>query len=150
MDRNFSIVLAAGFILAALGFSFNIYAGAIVAVLAGVLLLSLTIMKDSTDLPDIVAELSDDAKSIVLKNSGNASAHAIHVALVPENIEFDLPALAADATHTYSLGRMLTEVKVVVSFRNSAGDILNRSYRLSATDGNYDPLKPMMPLFGWK
>ncbi len=67
-------------------------------------MMSFMIMQDTTGIPEIVAKLSEDAKGIVLTNTGNARAEKIHVALVPSNIEFDIPSLDVDSTYEYSLG----------------------------------------------
>jgi len=150
MDRKLQILLVAGIIITLLLLSINIYVAGIVFVILAVITMSFMIMQDSTFLPDIVAELSDDAKAVVIRNSGNAMATKIHVALVPENIEFDLPFLAAEATHLHPLGKMIEDVKVVIRFENEQGTPFSRTYRLSAMGDGFEPLKPMMPLFGWK
>jgi hypothetical protein len=81
-----------------------------------VLIMSMLIMQDSTFHPDIAAQIRDDAKAIIIRNTGNSTAVKIHLALVPMNIEFDLPSLAADDSHEYPLATMVNEVKVVTTF----------------------------------
>jgi hypothetical protein len=149
MDRKIQILLIAGIIITLIVFLINIYAAGIVFILFVTLAMSLFIMQDSTSLPDVVAELSDDAKAVVLRNSGNSDALMIHLALVPMDIEHDLPSLAPDLTHEYPLGKMIDEVKAVVTFENDKGNKFSRSYSLSSR-GGYDPLKPMIPLFRQK
>lgn len=150
MDRKLQILLIAGIILTAIATFISIYAGGIVIIIVAAIVMSYLIMQDSTNLPDIVAELSDDAKAIVLRNTGNATAASVHVALVPENVEFDIPALAVDEAFRHPLDRMLEDVKVVVTFENDRRDSFSRSFRLSAYGDTFEPLKPMIPLFRWK
>jgi hypothetical protein len=150
MDRKLQILIVAGIILTILLLFINIYAAGIVFVLLVAIAMSLMIMQDSTALPDIVGELSDDAKAVIIRNSGNAMAMKIHVALVPINVEFDLPFLDVEATHLHPVGQMIEEVKVVIRFENEQGTTFSRTYRLSSLGDGFEPLKPMMPLFGWK
>jgi len=150
MDKKSQIVLVVGIAITILLLLFNIYLAGIVLVLVITTGMLLQIMQDRPSLPDIVASLSEDAKSIMLKNSGNSDALHIHVALVPMNAEYDVPALAVDESHTHPLDAMITEVKVVVTFENEEKGSFFRTYALSALGEQYDPFKPMIPLFRWK
>jgi hypothetical protein len=150
MDRKIQILLVSGIILTLIIFLINIYAAGIFFVILLAAVMCLQIMQDSSFHPDIAVELREDAKAIVLRNTGNSPAAKIHVALVPENIEYDIPSLAVDESHEHLLDCMITTVKVVVSFENERGDTFSRSYKLSAYGDGFEPLKPMIPLFGWK
>jgi len=150
MDQKTGILIVAGLLITVIVFFINIYAAGIIFVILIALVMTLLIMQDSAFLPDIVAELNPDAKAITLRNSGNAVAHRIHVALVPENIEFDLDSLQPDAVSVYSLEKMIHEVKLVVTFENDKNNIFTRTWQLSSTGESYDPLRPMIPLFRWK
>lgn len=149
MDNKSKIVLAFGIIITLCLLLFNIYAAGIAFVLVITIVMSLQIMQDSVSRPDIVASLAEDAKSVIIKNSGNAPALNIHVALVPLNTEYDIKFLAADETHTHPLASMIQEAKVVVTFENEEKMAFTRSYPLSVS-GEYDPFKPMIPVFKWK
>ena len=149
MDRKLQILLIAGIILTIIAFLINIYAGGVVFILFAVLVMSLFIMQDTKTLPDVVVELKDDAKGIIIRNSGNSDAVKVHVALVPLNIEYDIPVLAPDQVNEYPLETMLAEAKAVAAFENVMGNSFSRSYELSSR-GSYDPLKPMIPLFRHK
>ena len=150
MDKKSQIVLVLGIaITIIIYFIFDIYLAGIFFVLAITLYMSLQIMQDSVSHPHVEASLRDDAKSIILKNSGNSKAFQIHVALVPMNTEYDVPSLEVDETHTYPLASMIEEVKVVVTFENEKNHAFSQTYALSSL-GEYDPLKPMIPLFKWK
>ncbi|WP_321507420.1 hypothetical protein [uncultured Methanoregula sp.] len=150
MDNKTRILLVAGLLITIIAFFINIYAGGIVLIILATLVMSLFIMKDSVSLPDIVAEFTDDAKGIVIRNSGNDTAFDIHVALIPENIEYDLESLEPDASSVHPLEKMICSVKVVVTFRNTKQQAFSRTYPLSSTGDNFDPLKPMIPVFKWK
>ncbi|MCK9579902.1 MAG: hypothetical protein M0Q92_05560 [Methanoregula sp.] len=150
MDRKLQILLGAGIIITIISLLVSIYLAGVVFIILVAIVMSMLIMQDTTFLPDIMAEFSDDAKSVVIRNSGNAVAMKIHVAIVPTNIEFDLHSLAVEATYLHPLGQMCEEVKVAVSFENEKGTTFSRTYRLSSLGGGFEPLKPMIPIFGWK
>lgn len=150
MDRKIQLLLISGVVLTIIVFLINIYAAGIVFIIFVALLMSLFIMQDSTSLPDVVAEIKDDATAIVIRNSGNADALNVHVALVPMNIEFDISVLAPDQVNEYPLEKMIQKVTAVITFENVMGEPFSRSYRLSADGSEYDPLKPMIPLFRQK
>ena len=77
--------------------------------------------------------------------------YRIHVALVPFDIEFDIPQLAADAQYEYPFTRMIGEAKAVVAFDDTKGGHVSRTFSLSALGkGDDDLLRPMFPLFKWK
>lgn len=151
MERKHILILAAGAVFCVILFFINIYLGATGVIILAALAMSLWIMEDSRVLPEITVSLRDDAKKIRVKNEGNATAYAIHVALVPLDTEFDLPELAADAMYEYPLSSMIDEAKAVVSYRAQTGGETSRTFPLSALGKNGDDLlKPMFPLFKWK
>lgn len=150
MDKRSQIVLVSGIAITILLLLFNIYLAGIVFILVIALFMSLLIMRDSVSQPDVEASLSEDAKSINLKNSGNAPALNIHIALVPMNTEYDVPELAVDQSHTRSFDTMIQEVKILITFENEEKTVFSKSFLLSALGDAYDPLKPMIPLFKWK
>ena len=112
--------------------------------------MSLVIMQDTTFLPQVDARLRDDAKAIVLTNAGNSPAVKIHVALIPMDIEYDVGSLAVDESHEYLFASMIDEVKAVITFANEKGQQFSSSSLLSSSGEEFEPLKPMIPVFGWK
>jgi len=150
MDKRTTAVLAAGIIISSLLFFVNIYLAGMSFILVVVIVMSIIIMQDSTFLPQVDVRLREDAKAIVLSNGGNSPARKIHVALVPMNIEYDVSSLAVDESHEYLLSSMLAEVKVFVTFENEKGQPFSHSRSLSSTGEEFEPLKPMVPVFGWK
>lgn len=150
MDWRIQLLLVSGIVLTAIVFLINIYAAGIIFIIFVALLMSLLIMQDTTTLPDVIAEIRDDAKAITIRNSGNADALKVHVTLVPLDIEFDIAVLAPDQVNEYPLGKMIQEVKAVTTFENMRGESFSRSYKLSVNGSEYDPLKPMIPLFRQK
>ena len=151
MDRNQILILVFG-ALAVLGLLYiDIFYALIGAVIVGILLMSMHIMGETTVFPNVVAELTEDAKGVAVINKGNAEAKNIHVALVPLDMEFDVRSLAVDEQYNYSLPSMLAEAKAVVTFQSSSGGRYSRTYKLSALGKNgEDLLKPEFPLFSWK
>jgi hypothetical protein len=150
MDNRTKFLLIGGIILTIILFFVSIYLAGIVFIITAALVMSLAIMQDSSFHPDIVATLREDAKAIIVRNSGNAMAGKIHMALVPVNREFDLPMLAAEETHEFPLDTMAEDIKVVITFENEQQQPFSRSYNLSAMGGEFEPLKPMIPIFKWK
>lgn len=150
MDKKTTAVLAAGILVTLLLFLVNIYLAGIALILLVVIVMSVMIMQDTTFLPQVNVRLREDAKAIVLTNGGNSPALKIHVALVPMDIEYDVASLAVDESHEYPLPSMLAEVKVVVTFSNEKGQSYSQSQKLSAAGEEFEPLRPMFPMFGWK
>lgn len=149
MDKRTTAVLIAGFLIVLLLYFVSIYFAGIALIILVVLVMSLYIMQDTTFMPLVEARLKDDAKALVLTNPGNSPAVRIHVVLVPMDIEFDVPSLAADASYEYAFTSMISEVKVVIDFENEKGQKFTNARKLSATE-DFEPLKPMFPVFGWK
>ena len=112
MEKNTKILLVLGALFTIVLLFINIYLGGIVGVIFITLMMSLKIMHDTTGIPDIVAMLKDDAKGIVLTNTGNARAEKIHVVLVPNNIEFDIPSLDEDSSYVFPLTQWLRRSKL--------------------------------------
>ena len=150
MDKRTTAVLAAGILVTLLLFFINIYLAGMVFILVVVIVMSLMIMQDTTFRPLVNVRLKDDAKAIILTNGGNSPAVKIHVALVPMNIEYDVGSLAVDGSHEYPLPAMVTDVKAVITFENEKGQPFFHSQKLSASGEEWEPLKPMIPVFGWK
>jgi arginyl-tRNA synthetase len=108
------------------------------------------IMQDTTGIPEIAAKLRDDAKAIIITNTGNARAEKIHVALVPVNIEFDISSLEVDSSYEFSLNSMVENIKFTITYQNENGRLFSSSSKLSAFGEEPDLLKPMIPIFKWK
>lgn len=153
MDSRQSILIVVGAI-ACIGAAYftEIYYALIVLVIVGALYMTLWIMQDSAYLPQVSCSLSEDAKTIIVKNTGTASARRIHVSLVPLDIEFDIKELQPEEEETFTLEKMIHEAKAVVRFSSAESDnVVEQSYPLSSLSGGvYDPLKPTFPLFSWK
>ncbi|TAJ44591.1 hypothetical protein [Methanofollis fontis] len=150
MERLHLLILAVGVVIGgALAITVDVFMGVSVAIIFGTIAMSLHIMNDTKNLPDISCRLTEDAKAVQLKNSGNAPAEGIHVALVPLNIEFDVPVLGVEEEYTHALPEMVERVKVVITYRNTEGGGFNRTLKLSSMDDD-DPLKPAFPMFSWK
>jgi hypothetical protein len=150
MDPKVATFAVAGLLITLVLAFFDFYLAGIVLIIILTLCMSIFIMHDSRDLPDISAEFRTDAKAVILKNTGNAAAVSIHVSLVPLNIEFDIPTLAVDTQFEYTLPAMVAEIKVLFTYKNGKGDAFAKSVELNALKAPYDPLKPMLPLFRWK
>ena len=150
MEKNTKILLVLGVLFTVVLLFINIYLGGIAGVIFIAIAMSLLIMQDTTGVPEVVATLSEEAKSIILANTGNARAEKIHVTLVPSNIEFDIDSLDVDSVYEYSLGTMVQEIKIKITYSNENGRLFSSSKKLSVFDEEPDFLKPMLPMFKWK
>ena len=150
MDKNTKILLVLGSLITIVLLYINIYLGGIAGVIFITLMMSLKIMQDTTGIPDIVPTLKDDAKGIILTNTGNARAEKIHAVLVPNNITFDIPSLDVDLTYEFPFNEMIQEIKIVITWSNENGRQFSGSAKLSVFDEEPDLLKPMIPTFKWK
>ena len=126
------------------------YLSLIAVVITGIVVMVLAIGRDARDLPDIEVSLAEDARSITLRNRGNAPADQVHVSVVPIGLEADLPSLEIEAVHELPLPEQVAEVKAVVTFKNSRGQPFRRTALLSALHGQDDPLRPAFGIFGYK
>jgi hypothetical protein len=150
MEKNIKIFIILGALVTLLLVFVNIYLAGIVGLIFISLVMSLKIMQDSAGIPDVVPALMEDAKGIVLTNTGNARAEKIHVVLIPNNIEFDIPSLDEDASYEYPFKEMIQEVKILITFTNEDKKQFSRSKKLSVFGEEPDLLKPMFPTFKWK
>jgi len=150
MDKRIQIILVLGILITIASLFYDIYLAGIVGVIFIAIIMSLMIMQDTTGIPEVVAKLSEDAKSIVLINTGNARAEKIHVTLVPNNIEFDIASLDVDSAYEYSLGTMVQEIKIKITYSNENGRLFSSSKKLSVFEEEPDLLKPLIPMFKWK
>lgn len=150
MERSLVIVIVLGLAAAAGLLLVSPYLSLIALVIAAVVVMALAIGRDSRDLPDIEASLAEDARSVMLRNTGNAPAHQVHASLVPIGVEVDLSSLAVDEVHELPLAEQVTEVKVVLTFKNSEEQPFHRTALLSALHPEQDPLRPAFNIFGYK
>ena len=150
MERSLVIVIVLGLAAAAGLLLVSPYLSLIALVITGIAVMALAIGRDARDLPDIQVSLAENARSIALRNTGNAPALEVHASLVPIDVEADLPTLAVEEIHEQPLPGQVAEVKVVVTFKNSKGQTFRRTALLSALHPESDPLRPAFGIFGYK
>ena len=150
MERSLVIVIVLGLAAAAGLLLISPFLSLMALIIAGVVAMALAIARDTRDLPDIEASLSEEARSVILRNRGNAPALKLHVSFVPIGVEVDLPSLGVEAVHELPLPGQASEVKVVVTYNNSKGQPFRRTALLSALHAPEDPLRPAFGLFGYK
>ncbi|MEN6342764.1 MAG: hypothetical protein ABFC89_09420 [Methanospirillum sp.] len=150
MERSLVIVIVLGLVAAAGLFFVSPYLSLMALIIAGVVGMALAIGRDTHDLPDVVASLAEDARSIMLRNRGNAPALQLHVSIVPIGVDADIASLAVEEMHEQPLPEQVTEVKVVVTYKNSKGQPFRRTALLSALHPEEDPLRPPFGIFGYK
>jgi hypothetical protein len=151
-NRTQIVVLAIAAVITIALFFIDIFFGLMAVIVLAVLFMSVRIMGETTQYPDVVATLPENARGILLTNRGNDRALDIHITLVPQDIEFDLPNLEAEASHIFALPQMIEQVKVLLTYKNRKGGVVSRTYRLSSMEEGTeeDLLKPAFPIFGWK
>ncbi|NLA99570.1 MAG: hypothetical protein GX837_01160 [Methanomicrobiales archaeon] len=148
MDKNQKIILVVGG-LAVLGlFLVEPFFALIALVFVIVAMMSLHIMRETNDFPFIAAELSENAREIIVINTGTARAQKIHVDIVPLDVEFDIDSLDPDEESKFCLESMISEAKAVVTYENREGKRFQRSYPITALGACRDITKPMFPIFG--
>jgi len=152
MEKNHVIVVVLGLIACiALFLLVDIYASLIGLILVIALAMSFFIMEDSKMTPDLVVTLKEDAKGIVVRNRGNATAVSIHFTLIPHDLHYSLPHLEEDAQTSFATDSMIEKVKVLAEYQNEKGDTYQKTFTLSPLDKPEDDiLKPAFPLFKWK
>lgn len=150
MERNTLLLIILGIVGVLILLAVDMYLAIIAGIILGAIVMSLMIMEDTRDIPDIAAVLSEDAKAILLTNKGNAKAVKIHATLVPSDLSINIPVLEEESTYSFPLPAMVDEIKIVMHFENEAGKVYSRSSLLSALKEEPDLLKPMMPIFKWK
>lgn len=154
METREKVILAIGLVVAIAIFLFlhDIYLAGIALVLVLTLAIAFQIMGETRGLPPKVScWLAEDARRILIANSGNNPAMRIHITLVPIDQEYNLPELAPDGTHEFPLPAMIAEAKAVVTWEDPRGRQFSGSFPLSATGKSEDDiLKPLFPIFGWK
>jgi hypothetical protein len=150
MDKNIKIFIVLGIIITIAAYFYDIYLAGIVGVIVIALIMTMMIMRDTTGIPEVVAKLNDDAKGIVLTNTGNARAEKIHGTLIPDNLDFDIASLEVDSTFVYPLDRMVQEIKINLTYSNENGRLFTSSKKLSVFDEEPDLLRPLIPMFKWK
>jgi len=150
MDKNIKIFIVLGIIITIAAYFYDIYLAGIVGVIVIALIMTMMIMRDTTGIPEVVAKLSDDAKGIVLTNTGNARAEKIHGTLIPDNLDFDVASIEVDSTYVYPLDKMVQEIKINMTYSNENGRLFTSSKKLSVFDEEPDLLRPLIPMFKWK
>ncbi|KLK87308.1 hypothetical protein SZ63_12035 [Methanoculleus sediminis] len=148
MDKNQKIVLVMGGLIALGLFVIEPFFGLIALVFMIAILMTLRIMGDTEDYPLVTAELAEDAREIIVTNTGTARAQNIRVALVPLDIEFEVVSLDPDEESGFSLPSMVSEAKAVVIYENAEGQRFQRSYPLTALGAGRDLTEPIIPIFG--
>lgn len=159
MQKYQIVVLVLGLLAAIavtlLGGEESIFLGLVILVIDLVLLMSFIISESSKKLkriPKLTAHLTEDAKSVIIRNEGDRAAVSVHVALVPLNIEFNIPRIDAGDDASHPEGEMINEAKAVMTYQDEEGDTYTHSTHLTALgyDEEDDLLRPAFPMFKWK
>jgi len=136
--------------LASIG-QFTASIAVMIILIIGMTIYMTRLSKKYGDIPELTAKLSPDAKSVIIRNSGNTSAVQVHVALVPLDIEYDIAEVPADEEHTYPLENMINEAKAFITWKDTEGHDFSHESAISALGGGEDDLlKPMFPMFDIK
>ena len=147
MEKNQKIILVAGALITLGLLAIDVFFALIALVVVLILLMSFHIMGETGSYLLIAADLAEDAREVIITNTGTATAQNIHVVLVPLDIEFDIPSLGPDERSVFGLSSMISEAKAVVTYEDAAGRKHTRTYPLTALMAGRDPMKPMFPLF---
>jgi len=150
-----ALIIGGGLITIALIFANMIYIAGVAAIIVATLYMGLAMMNTSTKFvyhPEVKGYLKDDAKGVIVKNTGKTEVKNIHVAIVPLNIEFDVQRLKPEEKYEYEQDSMIEEAKIVITYENEAAESFSWNNVLSALGGTDDDdlLKPAFPMFSWK
>jgi len=148
MDKNQKTVLVVGGLITLALFFIEPFFGLIALIFMIAILMSLRIMVDTENYPLITADLSEDAREVIITNTGTARAQKIRVTLVPLDIDFEVASLDPDEESGFGLASMISEAKAVVTYENAEGRQFRRSYPLTALGAGRDLTEPMFPIFG--
>jgi hypothetical protein len=154
MENYQKIVLVIGLVISFALLLFKPYFAYMGFITVAVLLMIFIMMNLSRRFrksPQLIAILGEDAKRVTIKNNGEETAVKVHVALVPLNIEFDVPNLAGEEAYEFALPQMISEAKALITFESPDGREFSHSSPLSAMGNTEeDLLKPIFPMFRWK
>ncbi|NLA38043.1 MAG: hypothetical protein GX882_01385 [Methanomicrobiales archaeon] len=146
MEKNQKIILVAGTLITIALLFIEPFFALIALVFVLILLMSFHIMGDASNYPLVAVDLSEDAREVLITNTGTAEAQNIHVALVPLNIDLDIASLKPDEVSGFKLESMVSEAKAVITYEGTTGQKYASTYLLTPLGG--DLLRPMFPLFG--
>ncbi|MDD1728090.1 MAG: hypothetical protein LUQ50_03345 [Methanospirillum sp.] len=153
MNQNIIIVSSLGILLTALAWLFiEPIAAGMVLIIVLTIILGMAISNDAARHmhPEIIAQLSEGADTVIVENIGTAPAKSVQVRIIPEDIRYDIGDLDTDSAHRHQLSTMVREAKAAVSWEKQDGTRTEKIFRLSGYADESDPLKPIFPLFGWK
>ncbi len=151
MQKNHLILLGTVLIVSLGLFILNLYAGLAGLIIFAALFMSVLISEDTLGKPDVLVTLSDESRSLRLRNRGNAAAYGVHVSVIPHNIDFDIPQLQVEEEFSYPFETIVQQAKVMITYHNERGDRFSKTAMLSVFDvSDDDLLKPVFPLFKWK
>lgn len=147
MEKNQKIILVVGVVITLALLTIDIYIALIALIFVLSLLMTFHIMGETRSYILIAAELSEDAREVIITNTGTAEAHNINVTIVPFDIEFNIASLKPDETSKFKLESMVKEAKAVITYENITARKFTRTFALTSL-GSGDLLKPIFPLFG--
>ena len=145
MEKNQKIILVAGVLITLGLLVIDVFFALIAFVCVLALLMTIHIMGETGNYLLIAAELAEDARGVIISNTGTGEARNIHVTLVPLDLDFDIASLKPDEASRFELEAMVTEAKAIITYEDTTGQKQTRTYPLSALSS--DLLKPMFPVF---
>ncbi|MFW5639222.1 MAG: hypothetical protein WAN99_00600 [Methanoculleus sp.] len=148
MEKNQKIILAAGGLITLALLAIDVFLALIPLVFVLILLMTFHIMEETRSYTLIAADLSEDAREVIITNTGTAEARNVHVVIVPFDIEFDIASLGPDEASRFKFESMVAEARAVVTYEDTANQKFTRTYSLTALGSGGDLLKPIFPLFG--
>ncbi|NLV25973.1 MAG: hypothetical protein GXY48_02215 [Methanomicrobiales archaeon] len=129
----------------------QIFAG-IVIIIFGTLVLSLAISVDvaKNRRPIIYADFSENHREIIVGNSGTGTAEKVEVSVAGIENSWKIDILEPDRAISLSLPSMISTLTAEVTYQVQDNARKSRVFNLGSPEKEYDPFKPLFPIFNWK
>ena len=151
MKKNHKVAIAACLAISLILFPFSALLTAVGLIITGTLAMSVLISESAETVvnkPILFSYLGEDGRSFILKNIGNVDALDIHISLVPSNLEFLIERIEADTEENTDCGELIGKNRIIVDYTDETGTRYSKTANLNFRDDcEYDPTKPMIPIF---
>lgn len=151
MERIHKIAIIACLAISVILFPVSILLTATGLIITGTLAMAVLISESAgkaVDRPLLFAFLGEDGRSFITRNIGNAPALEVHVSVVPSNLEYLIGRIDADNEEKTDCGQLIGKNRIIMEYADESGKRYSKSADLQfKEDCEYDPTKPMIPIF---
>ncbi|WOF17238.1 hypothetical protein F1737_11405 [Methanoplanus sp. FWC-SCC4] len=151
MKNNYKILLAATVIISLGLFLVSYYLTAIGLIISGTLAMVFVMNehgKTVLNKPRLFPILGDDGRSVIITNTGETDALSVEITIVPSNLEYSFKSIDADSEIKIETKELVGKNKINIEYYDKSGEKFTVKENLTfAEDTEYDPFKPMIPMF---